>query len=757
MTKRFRPKSSRPRPDLAPRSTGPRLFRACLLGGFTATVVATSLIPTDVIPELGTGMGLIGCWLVLLLAWCLVGFAAGTATVRWGPATFALAGFLVWFSLSGLLMAGAGHARPTLNTVWLWVGLGAAFWLARQLLSPGAECRAMIAVMISLAVCLSMLGYHQYFFTNPATRQAYQEDPEQSLRQANLRAPPGSPERKRFEDRLNSTEPISTFTLTNSLAAFLSPWLVAAVGIAATNWSRDGRNTRLIVMGAACAVLIGGCWLLTKSRTSWVATGFGLSLLMVYGRRAGWRPDWRYLVLGGGVLGLLITLAAGIGGLDWLVLSESSKALRYRMEYWQSTSRLIQDHPWFGCGPGNFQQYYELYKLPQASESVATPHNFLFEIWSNAGTPALLAFVAVLVCFVWQVQRAWRTDCQQTDDGAAGAERLPDQVRAIYWGGLAGVVLAFPLGAMVGHPPGREIFIVGLPCSVAVLFTLHAWVMAGRLAGTVTACAISVLLVNLLGAGGIGYPGVSLTLWLMMAIALNSTEIDRRSTIVSRRMLLAASACAAVVALLFFNTFYFPALNRQQRISEGDFFLQRFELARADAAYQAAIQADPYSAQPWERLASLRYSHWMAAGGQQLWGSFIEAADQVVAHDRRSSEAQVQRGHWLLAAYRRFGNKQHLRLALQAYRQAASLYPNNNLAHARVAWTLHLAQQNREAAQEAKEALRLDGLNPHSEQKLSALQVYDPGPSTSDQPAGPVGNAEQLMLRLRKSINAGGA
>jgi len=32
---------------------------------------------------------------------------------------------------------------------------------------------------------------------------------------------------------------------------------------------------------------------------------------------------------------------------------------------------------------------------------------------------------------------------------------------------------------------------------------------------------------------------------------------------------------------------------------------------------------------------------------------------------------------------------------------------------------------------------------------LSATQVFDPGRGGSDQPAGPQGDAEQLMLRLR--------
>ena len=52
---------------------------------------------------------------------------------------------------------------------------------------------------------------------------------------------------------------------------------------------------------------------------------------------------------------------------------------------------MIHDHPWLGCGPGNFGDYYTQYKLPIASEEIKDPHNFLFEVAANAGLPALLA------------------------------------------------------------------------------------------------------------------------------------------------------------------------------------------------------------------------------------------------------------------------------------------------------------------------------------------------------------------------------
>ena len=59
-----------------------------------------------------------------------------------------------------------------------------------------------------------------------------------------------------------------------------------------------------------------------------------------------------------------------------------------------------------------------LYKLPQASETVADPHNLFLEMWATAGTPAVVLFVALLIGFAVDVSAAARTASapQNSDD-----------------------------------------------------------------------------------------------------------------------------------------------------------------------------------------------------------------------------------------------------------------------------------------------------------------------------------------------------
>jgi hypothetical protein len=83
---------------------------------------------------------------------------------------------------------------------------------------------------------------------------------------------------------------------------------------------------------ATCILVIDACLVLTKSRSAYLAAAAGLVLLAMYGRRRGWRLDWRIPAAVVGV-GLVNGLAAVyFGGLDAEVLTEAPKSVLYRLE-----------------------------------------------------------------------------------------------------------------------------------------------------------------------------------------------------------------------------------------------------------------------------------------------------------------------------------------------------------------------------------------------------------------------------------------
>src|SRR4029079_17190304 len=97
----------------------------------------------------------------------------------------------------------------------------------------------------------------------------------------------------------------------------------------------------------------------------------------------------------------------------------------------------------------NFQDYYTRFKLPQASEEVRDPHNFVLEVWATAGTVAALALIGAIVMLVRRELR-----------GAAQSEteilEKPDEVETRVTTGTLAVLAAAAAGpaiAFVAAPP----------------------------------------------------------------------------------------------------------------------------------------------------------------------------------------------------------------------------------------------------------------------------------------------------------------
>jgi Tfp pilus assembly protein PilF len=740
-----------------------------LLAALIALLVATPMIPSESAAQFGTGIVLVMLHLVLLVVWLVTALATERPELRMGWTGAAIVVFLLLVSTSALVIVvtGGGNARPAINMLWQWISFGVSFFLLRQTIRTPSECRALCAVMVALAVGLAVYGYYQYFYAMPTLRAQYQRDPEKVLRESNIDAPPGTPARKQFESRLSSVEPIATFALTNSLAGLLAPWLIAALGIAAAGWP-DRQHRALATAGVVyAAVLISGCLLLTKSRSAWLATAMGVVLIALYGRQRGRTLDWRIPICGAAMLVFLSLAAVVFGGLDTQVLSEAPKSLLYRFQYWQATAAMIVDNPWFGCGPGNFQTCYTAYKLPEASETVADPHNFLLEVWATAGTPALFALLAVLGAFIWQLWRA--TAAQQTflhslgvtrDSGAKGS----GAVRSIYAGAVAGLLFAYPCSWLVGYALEEvelpfavrlpAVWIVGLPAAVVWIVLVHRWVLGGRLPVSVPVIALAVLLVSLLAAGGIGFPGVAQSLWVLLAAALNIAETPRPSAARWKRtLMIGLLVLATLLAAACYLTAYQPVLRAAALLGQASQFQSQGEIDAADEACEQAAQRDPFSAEPWRMRALLALQRWQQTGADSDFQRFETFVAELVRRDPRSSQVRKEIGNWYLIAFDARPRVEYIRSAIAWYRAAVERYPNSNILHAQLASTYARAGDRPAAQREAEIALQLDAQLPHKEQKLREQTVFDPGRSdrSSDRTPATLGGeeAEQLMRRLR--------
>ncbi len=448
------------------------------------------------------------------------------------------------------------------------------------------------------------------------------------------------------------------------------------------------------------------------------------------------------------------------------MLTETPKSLLYRFQYWQATAAMIADHPWFGCGPGNFQHYYTMYKLPEASESIADPHNLLFEVAATAGLPALAAFAAVLALAAGRWLVAFRREAQ-----SCGADSVDSQIRdgrsdrhnprpvpadktaapqtiasGAYVGALIGVGLAWWTGFVFDMQPDVALLVLGVPTAVLLLAAVLPWTARGRMPEPTPWIALVVLTINLLAAGGIGFAGIAPSWWLLLAVAINSTETVSSERRVPRIAVGLLAAGALVLVAACFVTLYTPVLRCRARLDEGLALARLSRFAEAETVFREAAGADPYSVEPWQELTILYHQAALETGSAEALSRFEAALGETLQRNPHAHTLRRLVGDWRLAIFARWADRRNLEEAIDAYSRSVQLYPNHAYGHAQLALAYHLGGDQQSASREATEALRLDDLNPHREKKLSHQRLYDPASKAAE----PQENAEQMMRRLRK-------
>ena len=281
-----------------------------------------------------------------------------------------------------------------------------------------------MVVMIGLAASMSCYGLEQYFVSLPADRERYATDPEGaaaatpacSLRPVRVSGSfSSSDQQHRADGHVRSGQ----FT-----GGLLLAWLVATLGIGLslvdvrkgeTRGADDtdrvvlfvgccplekvGTRARCAVLGVA-GVLMAACLLLTKSRAAVLAVGFGVAVLILL---VGWRRNARATLLVSS--GIAAAVARSVPGRWPSVAARSRGAHRSRQVAvvpLAILASLVADDPAVsvdGLRAGQLSRHlHAVEQLPEASEVIADPHNFLMEIWATAGTPAALAILAVFGC-----------------------------------------------------------------------------------------------------------------------------------------------------------------------------------------------------------------------------------------------------------------------------------------------------------------------------------------------------------------------
>lgn len=747
--------------------------RESLLGILLQAAVASLLVARLLLPAESAAAGdtlwVVQFWMAAGLLWFWNSIRQRDFRVRADRFDIAL-----WVVVAGhvagmiALFYEGGNKRAAINLSWEWVGLAVSFFLIRQTVTTVNAARRLVTVMLTTAVCLAGLGLWQHYVFYPQTVEEYDRKSDelerlltaspprtQSEAAGRLRRlrelhewfitrdiPPAGPARLLWEQRLrSSTEPFGMFALANTFAGFLLVWLVVALSLLGRA-GRAGTSWWNLTAVACATTLLAFCLILTKSRTAWVGLAAALAVwgaIGMWGGGARWKTWLWGLAAAAALLVAMLFAAAVGGGLDREVVAEAPKSLRYRLQYWTGTVKLLRARPLLGTGPGNFRQRYLQHKPPESSEAIADPHNFLLDLWANGG---MLAVIGLFACIAAAVHSLRRHDEKPrpgerpgSSEVAGFANRKPEGASA--WDPLTIGAAVSCLAVFLATILAGEGFDLRLPAMmVAWILVYLAWERVSNLFGVSGVCLMAAalgLFVHLLGAGGIEMPAIVQTFLVLFAVgcviqnqpdmhrAAESSRTlraaDRREPGESRRGMQAVFALGGLFVVLFVGCFFSatkPVLNSRALLSAGESEQIAGRGSRSAARlYTAAAEADPLSPDPPRRLAELSYLRWQSLPGDSSreFERAVRAMEIAVELDPFDYKGFRQLGRWHRERYKRTDRTTDAVAAVDALGRAVELYPTHAALRAELAAALADAGNTTKAGQEAAAALKQDRVN----------------------------------------------
>jgi tetratricopeptide (TPR) repeat protein len=126
--------------------------------------------------------------------------------------------------------------------------------------------------------------------------------------------------------------------------------------------------------------------------------------------------------------------------------------------------------------------------------------------------------------------------------------------------------------------------------------------------------------------------------------------------------------------------------------------------------------ADPWDWEPWRRLALLESLRWKLSRSSEAAENALWFSSQAIERRPELHAAWFEHGGYQLE----FGDAAK---AVESFARGVELYPNHAAGHAHLAMALAAAGEAQRAADEAREALRLDETTPHLDQKLPRQPV----------------------------------
>lgn len=672
--------------------------------------------------------------------------ASGRIPLQCSRLELSAVALIVCVVLSTYLNLDEADGRNSLNAMWVWISFPVIFLLVANLFSHPATRRTLVLVMLAVAATIAIDGVYESLVEMPQRRLDYfggdQAARDQMLNEAGIDAPIGSPIRYHFESRLQDTEPLVTFALTNSLAGFIACWFVVGLAILANAFqmfrstkSNEAVSSDVLTFLVCSTICVGAllvCLVLTESRSAWGAVG--IVLLLISWKLLKRFPEKRRHVLFGlaGLLSVAVLVGVISGRLDWKVVTGSTQSLAFRVEYWKASGSLAADSPIVGVGPGNFQDRYTRYKPPQGSETIADPHNWILQVLTSFGMLGLLAMVGFLVLAF----RRKHAGHQASNEVGSGT---------ILCGAIIGIALvhaiSFVSDIAINAATLDRVTMIGLIVLVLMYMTGVKWLNVGEMPRGAVRLSCIGLLINLVFAGGISIPGVACSLWVLLALLgheeNDGTSIESIGLSQPRWPAVLAGVCSIGLLAAFLLTCFLPVRNvdramlelqnslsgqgnvsRQlQEVSNLDVLDPTASLMLVDHLYQQLSESSSseFSVTRYDKelFDAIESATSRAPNSHQLFGRLAEYCLALHFTTRRQSTIWLDKARELLE-------------------HEYTLYPVNAYTVARLGWVLSqidLQNGNENHSERIQTlistALDLDQQMPHLEYRLRNREILE--------------------------------
>ncbi len=214
----------------------------------------------------------------------------------------------------------------------------------------------------------------------------------------------------------------------NAAGSYFAMLVCLAVGMA---WRARGRSR--VIWLAIAAVLASGVWL-SASRSAQAAAVIATTGLLAWCVAARFRS--RTVAFNG--LAVVVVIAIAGGAALWTMSrNQLSRGTSYRVQFNETSRRMIASRPIIGVGIGQYHIQSALFLSPELAWQYGheNAHNYFLQAGAELGLPGLALFTLLFAGALWRAGRA--------------AVARPEDARLV---GLTCGIGAWLMTALVGHP-----------------------------------------------------------------------------------------------------------------------------------------------------------------------------------------------------------------------------------------------------------------------------------------------------------------